>query len=183
MKKAVFIVILVGMLGWTLYSFVFQSNETADNKTNVNAEDEEAVIGLEEGNVAPDFELPLMDGGSARLSDFRGERVMLNFWASWCGPCRAEMPDMQKFYENEDIVILAVNLAGSESSPKNAPNFVEKYGLTFPILLDENTEVADLYSIQPIPTSFMIDSKGLIQNKSLGALSYELMIQEFEKME
>src|SRR5699024_12022031 len=129
------------------------------------------------------FELTTMDGETVKLSDYRGERVMLNFWASWCGPCRTEMPDMQKLYENEDAVILAVNLASTESSEKNAINFVNQFGLTFPILLDEENEVATLYQIQPIPTSYMIDSNGIIHNKALGALNYEQMLQQYEQME
>ena len=187
MKKGIFIAILIGMFGFAIYSFVLPSDEAAEPENEQTEEDVEATaeasIGLEQGNIAPDFELPLLDGGTAKLSDYRGQRVMLNFWATWCGPCRSEMPDMQKLYENKDIVILAVNLADTESSEKNAPNFVEEYELTFPILLDEKTEVADLYQIQPIPTSFMIDSNGIIQNKALGALNYELMVQEFEKMD
>lgn len=105
-----------------------------------------------------------LDGETVKLSDFRGKQIMLNFWATWCPPCRAEMPDTQKFHE------------------KNVPEFVEEFGVTFRVLMDEKTEVANLYQIQPIPTSYMIDSDGIIQNMAFGALDYELMVQEFEKM-
>src|SRR5699024_10870455 len=187
MKKGIFIAILIGMFGFAIYSFVLPSDEAAEPENEQTEEDVEATadasIGLEQGNIAPDFDLHLLDVGTSKLADYRGQRGMLNFWATWCGPCRSEMPYMQKLHENKDIVILAVNLADTESSEKNAPNFVEEYELTFPILLDEKTEVADLYQIQPIPTSFMIDSNGIIQNKALGALNYELMVQELEKMD
>lgn len=92
------------------------------------------------------------------------------------------MPDMQKFHENKDIVILAVNLLKTESSKENVANFIEDFKITFPVLLDTETKVGNLYRIQPIPTSYMIDSDGRIQYKAFGALNYELMVQEFGKM-
>src|SRR5699024_3157736 len=123
------------------------------------------------------------EGEQVALSDYRGQRVMVNFWATWCPPCRAEMPDMQKFYENKDVAILAINLTETESSRDAVTEFVESYELTFPILMDTNVEVANTYQIQPIPSSFMIDSNGSIQFKAFGAMNYELMVQEFEKMQ
>ncbi|MBU5266535.1 redoxin domain-containing protein [Virgibacillus proomii] len=202
MKKAILIIIIVGMFGWALYDFVFSSNDTvretngsdssvSSNKitSEVNQSNETEKTGdaskegLEVGNTAPDFKLPTLEGVTIQLSDLRGERVMINFWATWCPPCRAEMPDMQKFYENKDVNILAVNLTETEGSLINIQNFVNDYDLTFPILKDENTEVANTYQIQPIPTTFMVDSKGVIQFKAFGAMNYDLMVQEFEKME
>ncbi|MGX4670918.1 redoxin domain-containing protein [Cerasibacillus sp. JNUCC 74] len=202
MKKAILIIIIVGMFGWALYDFVFSSNDTiqetngsdssvSGNKitSEVNQSNETKKTGdaseegLEVGNTAPDFKLPTLEGETIQLSDLRGERVMINFWATWCPPCRAEMPDMQKFHENKDVNILAVNLTETEGSLINIQNFVNDYDLTFPILKDENTEVANTYQIQPIPTTFMVDSKGVIQFKAFGAMNYDLMVQEFEKME
>ncbi|MEC5424202.1 redoxin domain-containing protein [Virgibacillus sp. C22-A2] len=195
MKKMTMIVILIGMFVWALYDFVepvsdanFAGNDnyTIENGAAVAVDGTETLNvtaeGVEVGDVASDFELTTLDGDTVKLSDFRGERVMLNFWATWCPPCRAEMPDMQKFHEEKDIVILAVNLTDTETNSKHVPDFVEEYGLTFPVLMDEHSKVSDLYRIKPIPTSYMIDSKGLIQYKAFGALNYELMIQEFEKM-
>ncbi len=155
-----------------------QDEEVDSSQDPANAE-----VGLEKGNLAPDFELTTLDDETVKLSDFRGERVMLNFWASWCGPCRAEMPDMQQFYEDKDVIILAVNLTDTETEMSDVTNFVDEYSLTFPILLDEETEVADLYRIQPIPTSYLIDSNGIIHNVAFGALNYELMVKEFEQMQ
>lgn len=175
MKKTIIIIIVIGMLfSWTIYDF---GKTSIDSKETKNTD-----IGIEVGNIAPDFELATLDGGNIRLSEFRGQPVILNFWATWCPPCRAEMPDMQKLYENKDVVILAVNLIESERRQKDVGNFVKEFSLTFPILLDKDMKVANLYRIQPIPTSFMIDSSGRIQGKSLGALNYESMVQELEKM-
>jgi len=157
------------------------SEETSTTTSNEGMIDFDS-IGLQVGDMVPDFELATLDGDIIKLSEFLGQRVMLNFWATWCPPCRAEMPDMQKFHESKDIVILAVNLVGTESSKENVANFIEEFKITFPILLDTDMEVSNLYRIQPIPTSYMIDSSGRIQYKAFGALNYELMVQEFEKM-
>src|SRR5699024_530402 len=137
MKKGIFIAILIGMFGFAIYSFVLPSDEAAEPENEQTEEDVEATadasIGLEQGNIAPDFDLPLLDGGTAKLSDYSGQRGMLNVWSTWCGPCRSESPDKQKLHENKDVVILAVNLADTESSEKNAPDCVEDYELAFPI--------------------------------------------------
>lgn len=223
MKKAILIVIVVGMLGWAVYDFVISSDESdssvteEDDSEEVNSntattsekeekeEDEVAddkitaptvgdgesdddveasdEVGLNEGQIAPDFELTTLDGDTVKLSDYKGKRVMLNFWATWCPPCRVEMPDMQKFHEDKDIVILAVNLSETESNTEKVQAFIDERDLTFPVLLDEETEVADQYQIQPIPSSFLIDSDGRIHNKAFGALNYDMMVQEFEKMQ
>lgn len=191
LKKGVILALLIGMFIWAIYDFVIQSNDVSsseDTKTLTKAESEEKsdgtelVIGLDRGNLAPDFELQSLTGETVKLSDFRGEKVMVNFWATWCPPCRAEMPDMQRFYEDTDIVILAVNLTETTTERNHVPRFVDEYGLTFPVLLDENLIAATLYRIQPIPTSYLINSDGTIHNMAFGALNYELMIQEYHNM-
>src|SRR5690625_2621225 len=176
--------IIVGMFGWAVYDYIDKSDKSDTLSTgegdsvdlHANGEDnnekgKDDVVGLVAGNIAPDFELETSDGETVKLSDFRGKRVMVNFWATWCPPCRAEMPDIQKFYENKDVVILAVNLIDSRpDEAENVEPFVDDYGLTFPVLLDKRSEVAGLYQIQPIPTNFLIDSSGRIHNVAYGAL-------------
>ncbi|SDI57027.1 peroxiredoxin family protein [Natribacillus halophilus] len=129
MKKGILIVIVIGALGWAIFDFVMSSDDSAEENNTVlddsvqspptegaEESDESDEFGLEEGEIAPDFELKTLDGETMRLSDYRGERVMLNFWATWCPPCRAEMPDMQKLYDEEDVVILAVNMTETENN-------------------------------------------------------------------
>ncbi|WP_217588018.1 redoxin domain-containing protein [Lentibacillus saliphilus] len=193
MKKAIIIVVITAMFGWAIYDFVISSDaaDTADqaeqNDGGAGENDNDSAgdlkVGLDVGDLAPDFELTTLKGETVKLSDYRGKRVFLNFWATWCGPCRAEMPDMEQFHINKNVVILAVNLTESESKREDVPQFVEDFELTFPILMDEETEVAHLYKIQPIPTTYLIDSNGIIHRKAFGALNYELMVQEFEKMD
>ncbi|WP_249870647.1 redoxin domain-containing protein [Oceanobacillus saliphilus] len=178
MKKGILMLLIVGMVGWALYDFIASDNQSPNQAVN-----EDVQTGLEKGDMAPDFELATLDGEPARLSDYRGKHVFINFWATWCPPCRAEMPDMQKLYENEDIEILAVNLTQSESSEEVVKTFVEDFALTFPILMDVDAEVSTTYKVQAYPTSYLIDSNGRIQYIALGAMNYDLMVQEFGKMD
>ncbi|HLR69389.1 TlpA family protein disulfide reductase [Virgibacillus alimentarius] len=199
MKKLIIILIVVGMVGYAVYDFAFtsdkqvseeqnsQEHSVSDNAiTSPPKEDEEVKesdeVGLDKGQLAPNFELTTLDGEKVKLSDFKGEKVFLNFWATWCPPCRAEMPDLQKLHENKDVKILAVNLTQTESDPDKIQAFMDKLDLTFTVPLDKQSTVGNQYQIQPIPTTFMIDSNGRIQNKAFGALNYEMMVQEVEKL-
>ena len=190
MKKWIPIVIVIGMLGMALYDFIDSGRNSTNgielmerqSKNKQVGEAGDMVIGVETGNKAPDLQLQTLTGDTVKLSDFHGKRVMINFWATWCPPCRAEMPDMEKLYRNKDIVILAVNLTNKEKGMGGIEKFVKDYKLTFPVLLDKNSDIANLYEIKPIPTSYMIDSNGIIRYKVMGAMNYDLMVQEYEKM-
>ncbi|SES03181.1 Peroxiredoxin [Gracilibacillus ureilyticus] len=196
MKKIIITVVLLAMFGYAVFDLVksgdrnqstLNNEETIEDQESDTVTDQsnspEVTVGLEVGNLAPDFELQTLSGETAKLSDYRGQKVMLNFWATWCPPCRAEMPDMEKFHQEKDVVILAVNLTETEASMQDVHDFTEEFRLTFPILLDEKIEVATTYQIRPIPTSYMIDSNGVIQYQAFGALNYEMMVAEFEKMQ
>ncbi|WP_068672647.1 redoxin domain-containing protein [Oceanobacillus sp. Castelsardo] len=169
MKKIIIAVIIVGMLGWAIYDFVI-NNEVSKE------------VGTAAGDIAPDFELITLDGETVKLSDYRGSKVFVNFWATWCPPCRAEMPDMQEFYDTEDIQVLAVNLTSTEKSVDDVQKFVDEFGLTFPILKDDKGEIEQMYKINAYPTSYLIDSNGVIRKIALGAMNYEMMVHEFEKI-
>src|SRR5690606_9146948 len=127
-------------------------------------------IGTETGNQAPDFQLKQMDGSTVSLSDFRGEIVFLNFWATWCPPCRKEMPDLQRFYEDIDAVVLGVNLTDTEISAHQVQQFLETFQISFPVVMDTAGEVSRLYQIRPIPTTYIIDSEGIIREKVYGEM-------------
>lgn len=134
-----------------------------------------------------DFELEDLEGNSVRLSDFKGKIVFLNFWATWCPPCRTEMPHMQTFYEKykDDMVILAVNpnkvenqgFDDSEKAEEKAREFAEQEGYTFPILLDRDDSVWDMYRQRGIPANYMIDREGMIRYLKPGAF---LTLNEME---
>lgn len=130
-------------------------------------------VGLEIGNKAPNFEVTTLDGEKKSLSDFYGKKVLLNFWATWCPPCKKEMPIMQKIYEKhqDEVTIVAVNFTASEKSAKDVENFVQQAGFTFPILLDPKNKMNSGYKILTYPTSFFLDENGVIQDKVVGELN------------
>jgi peroxiredoxin len=121
------------------------------------------------GASAPDFVLKSVDGSDVRLSDYKGKVVLLNFWATWCPPCRSEMPSIEslsKKMKGYDFVILAVSIDGFETSRLNS--MVSPNHYTFTILHDPDKKVADVYLISGIPTTFIIDKEGTIVDKSVG---------------
>ena len=115
------------------------------------------------GARAPDFTLPVLDGQSISLSDLRGKAVVLNFWATWCGGCRAEMPYLQEVFEEragEELSMFLINIAQGSGTVRQ---FVQAYGLSIPVLLDSRGDVATRYEIRDIPATFFIDKEGIIQ--------------------
>ncbi|TYS15217.1 TlpA family protein disulfide reductase [Rossellomorea vietnamensis] len=144
-------------------------------------------LGLGEGDKAPDFTLTTLDGREVSLSDFEGQKVILNFWATWCPPCKAEMPHMQEYYgqyhEKANVEMLAVNLTTIDNGKEAIEKFAGEYGLTFPIPLDEDGVQGTVYQAQTIPTSYMIDTDGIIRHKILGPMNKEMMIQLVENMD
>ena len=132
------------------------------------------------GRTAPDFELQNLEGQIVSLSDYRGSPVMLNFWASWCSPCRFEMPFIQDVFEDTEweavgLVILAVNIG---ESPSVAGGFMEDNGFTFTVLLDETGEVSIRYNTRSIPATFFIDENGIIRYIDVGAFSSKANIEQ-----
>lgn len=162
MKKVLAISILVFLVGYAIYFAINPSNPK---------------VGVSEGSTAPDFELKTLSGDSLSLSSVKGKKVIINFWATWCPPCRSEMPDMQKIQDEhkDDVVVLAVNLTNSESSVDTVKKFVDELELTFPVLLDEKGEINNQFEVLSYPTSYFIDENGVIQTKFVGALSYDQM--------
>jgi len=130
---------------------------------------------LQPGQPAPDFTFPDLDGRKVSLSDFRGKVVLVNIWATWCPPCRDEMPSMQKLYEGfkgEDFEILAVSI-DSNGSEAVAP-FMRKMNLTFPALLDPRGKIRSLYRITGVPESFIIDKNGILVQRVIGPLDWAM---------
>lgn len=121
-----------------------------------------------EGAPAPDFTLSDLGGNSVRLSSLRGEVVLINFWATWCAPCRLEMPGIEAAYQAhqaDGLRVLAVNL---DESPETVGAFVDELGLTFTVLLDPGYKVNDLYRVRAYPTTYVVDRDGVIAKLHLG---------------
>ncbi len=130
----------------------------------------EPLVGLAEGNRPPDFTIETLSDESVTLSQLRGRVVLLNFWGTWCGPCRREMPDLQKAYEEwgpRGFEILAIAYNDSEAAMSA---FNEEFGLTFPLALDDSGAINDAYNIQTRPSSYMIGSDGIILARHFGII-------------
>jgi peroxiredoxin len=122
---------------------------------------------------AEDFTLSTLDGKKLRLRDQRGKVVFVNFWATWCPPCREEMPAMERLYQqhkNQGFVMMAVSLDGDS---KVVPPFVKEHGFTFPVALDPGMDVANAYGVRALPSSFVIDPEGQVVGIALGSRAWD----------
>lgn len=127
-------------------------------------------IGVEVGDVAPDFRVKNLRGGAMTLSEHRGRVVLINFWATWCEPCRTEMPSMEALYRSHlqhDFEILAISIDTAGAPPVR--HYVEQFGFSFPALLDDHFQVNDLYRVRVAPTSVLIDRQGRVVARIPGA--------------
>jgi len=161
--------VLIISIAWTAFSRVSPDAVSGNSQA----------ASPREGFLAPDFTLDLLDGGQVTLSDLRGQVVMVNLWASWCPPCRAEMPAIEKVYRSYKdlgLVVLGVNTTFQDSE-SGASAFVNQYGLTFPIPLDRDGSVSSRYALRALPTTFFIDREGVIRSVVVGGPMSEALIQ------
>lgn len=148
-------------------------------ETEENAELPEEVPEEEEIPLAPDFTVEDLDGNKYKLSDFRGKPVIVNFWASWCGPCKMEMPDFEELYKEygDKINFLMVNMTdGNQETKDKASKHISDNGYTFPVYYDTETEAAYAYGVSSIPATYFIDSEGYPVVYGVGALDKETLL-------
>ena len=129
------------------------------------------------GQRAPDLRLPLADGGEVDLADYRGQVLLLNFWATWCAPCTAEMPAIDRVYQahrERGFAVLAIDV---QERDEQVVDFLERLGVTFPSAIDRTGEIARLYRATGLPTTFLIDRDGVIRDVRVGPLT-EAMLEE-----
>ena len=173
MKQKEFLILTAGLLvGAGLAIFIYfaldQSNDDAgqfDQLPGVSLPESAAV-----GSPAPDFELNNLANETIRLSDLRGKIVVINFWATWCEPCKVEMPFFEELYSSsqEKLEILAVNF---DEPSQQVQQFAEEYQLSFPILLDPGGNVQNLYRVRGYPTTFMLDEEGIVRYHHIGLIT------------
>jgi peroxiredoxin len=128
---------------------------------------------LDQRTVAQDFTLQLLTGENTTLSSYRGKVVLLNFWATWCPPCRMEMPSMETLYQrfkDQGLEILAVDLGEDINTVRQ---FIQNHRYTFPVLMDTNSRVGRIYGVEAIPTSFILDREGRIIARIVGAIYWD----------
>jgi peroxiredoxin len=168
------VVILLLSIAWIVLTTIYIDKST-----------QEEITAPKQGFLAPNFSLESVTGDVYNLSNLTGKVVMINFWTSWCPPCRAEMPAMQRVfqdYKDQSFMILAVN-ATNQDTLEDASEFISHNRLTFPILLDIDGLVIDLYQVQSFPSSFFIDQNGIVREIVIGGpMSQALMETRILKM-
>ena len=192
-RNLILIVIAVLIIGTVAYFGFNMNNEDTSEKDNIsnidenkenndNEQDEIPQHIIDIGEEAPGFTLEDLEGNKVSLEDYRGKIVLLNFWATWCPPCREEMPDLDKIYKEQkdnDFVVLAVN--GGEAK-EDVKKFIDDNGYSFPVLLDTDINVNFTYNVAFIPTSYMLDKEGKIRAIKSGAMSYAEISQMLENV-
>jgi cytochrome c biogenesis protein CcmG, thiol:disulfide interchange protein DsbE len=161
-----YILLLIAGAAWTVLSI--------DQSVSANE-----VAAPQAGFPAPDFSLQTATGETYTLSELKGQAVLVNLWATWCPPCRAEMPAIQKIYEeykDQGLIVLAVNMT-AQDNPLNIVPFVTEYELTFPILLDETGEISAAYQLRSLPSSYFIDREGIISEVVIGGPMAEALLR------
>lgn len=159
--------VLIGGGVWLILSRFLIGGSNTTNNAAISSEPAPLA-----GHPAPDFELKTLAGETIRLSDYQGRPVIVNFWATWCPPCRAEFPDFQKISveQGDKVVIIGVNHTAGDS-PQLVPGFVEEFGITFPIVLDESGDTVKTYRVVGLPTTIFIDRNGIINEVFTGPIN------------
>ena len=177
-----FTVVLVG--AWVLYNSLSAQMELPGLATQAVRETASAGNSTEETQPprepAPDFTVYDLEGNPHRLSDYRGKPVILNFWASWCGPCKSEMPEFQEFYDTygENIHFLLVNLTdGFQETVDSASGYIAQQGYTFPVYFDTDVDAAMVYGVSAVPVTYFLDADGCFVAWAQGALSADMLQQ------
>ncbi len=162
---AVALVLILGGLG----TIIWMSLKTAEPEPTTNSYGAPALA--QKGGTITDFSLGSLDGAQIALADYEGEVIIMNFWATWCPPCRAEMPAINRFYEahkDEGLAVLAIN---AQEDAATVRPFIQANKFSFPVLLDLQGRVASQYSTRSFPTTFIIDRDGVIQHVQTGEIS------------
>lgn len=164
--RTIILILFAIALGYTIYSSAFQKDRSV----------------LQVGDPAPNFILDDLNGEKLELKDLEGKGVFLNLWGTYCPPCEKEMPVIERQYEkfkNENIEVVAVNLGETKFVVEN---FVQEKGLTFPVLLDQDKDLVDVYDVGLLPVTFLIDKNGKIIDRVTGELNDELVSKMMEKI-
>lgn len=189
-KKILGISLIIVLLGVAIFNVV---NKDSANEIDVtgNTEIDGAVItspgseGIELGEIPPEIELETLNGESFKLSELKGKKVILNFWATWCPPCKEEMPEMQEFYNEykDEVEIIAINSTSDEQKVQDVHDYINQYNYTYTIPMDVDGKAMKDYNIFSYPTTYFIGTDGKVQQlRKIGPMTYEFMEEMVETM-
>lgn len=173
------VIVLVGTLVWL---FQAQADEAPGASQQITFGGKATGTAPKINSAAPGFTLSSLEGKSVSLGSFQGKVVLLNFFATWCPPCRAEMPDLEATYQelkDKGLEVVAVDLQEDQGT---VSGYVKSLGLTFTILLDREATVFGQYHITGLPTSYFIDRQGVVRDYTIGALNKKRIMQKLEKL-
>ena len=178
-KFLIALIIFAVIMGAIAIIITSNLNEANDADVEHSKNTDEATDATDrQKELAPDFEMVDRDGNRIKLSDMRGKPVVLNFWASWCGPCKSEMPNFEEAYKEYggDITFMIVNLTdGKNETVDTALAFIDSQGYTFPVYFDTDSNGAAAYGVSSIPVTYFIDAQGYLVAYGRGALNSETL--------
>jgi len=160
-----------------------ESSQGSQAAEESSADSSEANSTEEVYDTAPDFQMQDMNGNTVKLSDYFGKPIVLNFWATWCGPCQMEMPHFNEAYQlyGDEVTFLIVNLTdGSRDTVESATSFIEEQGYSFPIFFDVEYDGVYAYGINSIPTTYFLDEHGVIVDSQIGTLTYDSLMRRLD---
>ncbi|PRO66759.1 alkyl hydroperoxide reductase [Alkalicoccus urumqiensis] len=141
--------------------------------------------GVQPGMQAPDFTLETIEGEAFQLSELRGDYVLVNMWATWCGPCKDEMPDFAQFYEEykeEGVNVVGVNMTSTETGLTPVEQFVDDFSLPFTNVLDKEGEIESLYEVYAMPSTYLITPDGRVAMNRPGLINYDVLVETYEEV-
>lgn len=187
MIQSIVIFILIGAVCFVALDYFKQNNKQKEFESKLEEEvvsknGQSVKYGAEVGNLVYDYEMKdIVTGKQVKMSDYRGKKVFLNFWASWCPPCKEEAPVLQRFSEEQDdVIVLGVNVTTDEKIPGDEKKFIEKYGLTFTNVYTQD-EMFNSFFIPSFPTSYIIDEDGIILEQLIGGVTDKFLENKFSK--
>lgn len=173
--KPILLVVIIGILAVD----VFFDSQSSKNTSNLGKEVTDLPIGTAAGELAPDFSGITLDGDTVQLSDLRGKTVLVNIFASWCGPCRAEAPHLVEADNalNDEVVFVGLNL---QENPQAVIEFRDDFGIEFPLVLNEDGSLTEIYKPIGLPTSWFIDPEGVVRYVHAGPMTSDIMLAAIE---
>lgn len=172
-KWLVFIFMMAGLGGW----WTWVSREEVLHFSGVENLTEAPLAGY----LAPDFTLTSTQGQTIHLKELQGQPIVLNFWATWCPPCRAEMPELEASSQQFQGVVTFLGIDQGEEA-KTVTQFGQEFGISYPLLIDSNSQVNDLYGIRALPTTIFVDADGVVQEVYSGILNRAILQSKLEQL-